>query len=122
MSKLVINQEKQENYMSEEIGRKIDEALKEKNMTQKELAEKAGVTEAAVSPYVKGDREPRSNTLGVIAAALGVTAGFLLGMGVGSVTKDEKVEKFDELKNLILETKNLLSLEQRAELAKILLG
>ena len=108
--------------MSEEIGRKIDEALKEKNMTQKELAEKAGVTEAAVSHYVKGDREPRSNTLGVIAAALGVTAGFLLGMGVGSVTKDEKVEKYDELKNLILETKNLLSLEERAELAKILLG
>lgn len=108
--------------MSEEIGRKIDEALKEKNMTQKELAEKAGVTEAAVSHYVKGDREPRSNTLGVIAAALGVTAGFLLGMGVGSITKEDKLKKFEELKNLILETKDLFSIEERAKLAKILLN
>ena len=108
--------------MSEEIGRKIDEALKEKNMTQKELAEKAGVTEAAVSHYVKGDREPRSNTLGVIAAALGVTAGFLLGMGVGSITKEYKHKKFEEIKNLILETKDLFSIEERAKLAKILLN
>lgn len=108
--------------MSEEIGKKIDEALKEKNMTQKELAEKAGVTEAAVSHYVKGDREPRSNTLGVIAAALGVTAGFLLGVGIGSMTKDDKLKKFEELKNLILENKELFSLEERAELAKILLN
>ena len=108
--------------MSEEIGRKIDEALKEKNMTQKELAEKAGVTEAAVSHYVKGDREPRSNTLGVIAAALGVTAGFLLGVGIGSMTKEDKIKKFEELKNLILENKELFSIEEKAELAKILLN
>lgn len=108
--------------MSEEIGKKINEALKEKNMTQKELAEKAGVTEAAVSHYVKGDREPRSNTLGVIAAALGVTASFLLGMGVGSMAKDGKAKKFEDLKNFILETRETLSSEQRMELARLLLN
>ena len=43
-------------------------------------------------------------------------------MEVGSMTKDRKVEKFEELKNLILERKELFSIEERAELAKILLG
>ena len=34
--------------------------LKEKNMTQKELAKKADVTEAAISQYINGKRNSRT--------------------------------------------------------------
>lgn len=106
--------------MANEMGDKIEEALKEKNMTQKQLAKEAGITEAAVSHYIKGDREPRSNTLGTIAAVLGVTASFLLGMGVGSATTESKMQKFEQIKSLIAENKDGFTDEQKLELVRML--
>ena len=37
--------------------------MKQNGINQKELAQKAGVTESAMSYYVKGDRTPRSDVL-----------------------------------------------------------
>lgn len=49
-------------------------------MTQKELAGRIGVTEAVMSRYVSGDREPKPDVLANIATALHTTSDFLLGI------------------------------------------
>ena len=48
-------------------GIRIRALLKEKNMTQKQLAKLTGVTESALSHYVKGDRIPSGDALANIA-------------------------------------------------------
>jgi bacteriophage CI repressor helix-turn-helix domain len=53
--------------------------MKQNGINQKELAQKAGVTESAMSYYVKGDRTPRSDVLTRIAKALETTTDYLLG-------------------------------------------
>ena len=40
------------------IGERIKALLNEKKMTQRQLAELSGVTESAISHYIKGDRIP----------------------------------------------------------------
>lgn len=47
-------------------------------MSQTELAEKAGVTQSAISMIENGDRMPSLNVLTRIAEALGCTAADLL--------------------------------------------
>lgn len=49
------------------------------NMTMKQLASVVGVTEAAISHYETGRREPDPDMLGRIANALNVTVDYLLG-------------------------------------------
>lgn len=46
---------------------RLEQALKNKGITQKELAASAGVMEAVMSHYIKGDRTPRSSVLARIA-------------------------------------------------------
>ena len=46
-------------------------------LTQKELAQKIGVTESAMSYYVKGDRMPRIDVLTRMAQALHTTTEYL---------------------------------------------
>ena len=53
--------------------------MEKKQITQKQLAIKANVTESAMSYYVNGERIPRSDILSRIAAALGVTTDYLMG-------------------------------------------
>lgn len=60
------------------IGENIKNRLKEKGMSQIELAIASGSTAAAVSRYVNGSREPSSRTLAKLAKALGCTADDLL--------------------------------------------
>ena len=54
------------------------ELMKSNKLTQKELAARVGVTESAISYYVRGDRTPRSDVLTRIARAFGVTTDYLL--------------------------------------------
>lgn len=58
---------------------RLKELLQEADMTQRELAEKTGLTEAAISRYVNGTREPRGEVLVRMATVLGVTTDYLLG-------------------------------------------
>lgn len=60
-------------------AQKIEEILESSNMTQKELANKAGVTEATISRYLSGARSPRGEILSKIASILGVSTDYLLG-------------------------------------------
>lgn len=54
------------------IGVRIKSLLDKKGLTQKELANAVGCTEAAISHYIKGDRVPRASVLSKIAIALDI--------------------------------------------------
>lgn len=56
-----------------EFGAKLKRLLDQRGMTQKELAQKAGITEAAVSRYIHGTRVPKMPTAVHIAKALNVS-------------------------------------------------
>lgn len=58
---------------------KIKELLAMRNMTSRELAEKLGVHEVAVSRYIHGKILPSYEVLEKMCQALGVTATDILG-------------------------------------------
>lgn len=61
------------------FSERMSKLMRKNGLSQKELAAKAGVTESAMSYYVKGERTPRSDVLTRIAKALGTTTDYLLG-------------------------------------------
>lgn len=60
-------------------GNKLADLLKERGMSQKELAEAACLTPASVSRYVNGEREPRALTVAALADVLGVKPSDIIG-------------------------------------------
>ena len=72
--------------MSKEITNRITALLSRLNMSQKELSVATGITESAISHYVKGDRVPRGVNLMKIAKAT------LIARNASKMTKEEKME------------------------------
>lgn len=64
--------------MARGIAERMAEIISDRKMTQKDLASLSGVTESAISHYLKGDRIPRGATLIKIAKALNTTTDYLL--------------------------------------------
>lgn len=60
------------------IGKNISNILSEKRMTQRELANKVGISEVTIGRYINGNREPKGGILMDIAKALDVSVDFLL--------------------------------------------
>ena len=69
------------------IANNIAFLLKQKNISQKELAEKTGTTEAAISRYLSGKRTPRLPQLMSIVSALECS---ILDLTDGCVIYDEQ--------------------------------
>lgn len=89
-------------------GNKLAALLKERGMSQKELAEAASLTPAAVSRYVNGKREPRALTVAVLAEVLGVKPSDIIG------TTDE--QEMNTAIRLLVRNAGKLTEAQRAEL------
>ena len=60
--------------------KRLKRLMSQRNMTQRDLALMSGVTEAAMSRYLAGSRQPRSETLANMATALHTTSNDLLGL------------------------------------------
>ncbi len=103
--------------MRSSISERLASLMKEKNMMQKELAERAGVTEAAVSHYVKGDRCPRASVLARLADALGTTSDYLLGGDA-----EDSNEEIILARRLIARNASQMTIAQKKEIMSILLG
>ncbi len=61
------------------IGERILNLRKESNLSQKELAKKADITEASLSRYENNLREPKAEIIARIAEALECSTDYLLG-------------------------------------------
>ena len=59
---------------------KLKKLMRERRMSQRDLAGMSGVTEAAMSRYLSGERQPRADTLANMATALHTTSNDLLGL------------------------------------------
>lgn len=105
--------------MAQNLGGRIAESLTQYNMSQRELADKAGITEVSMSRYIKGDRVPKGTTLANIATALHTTTDFLLN-GEGSGTGDFESEYY-QIHRLIARNASQMSPKQRRELIIALL-
>ena len=89
-------------------GIKLTALLKERGMSQKELAEAACLTPASVSRYVNGEREPRALTVTVLAEAIGVKPSDIIG------TTDE--QEMNTAIRFLVRNAGKLTEAQRAEL------
>ena len=96
-------------------GQIIKEMLEQKGISQKELAASAGVTEAAMSHYIKGDRIPRGANLLNIAKALGTTTNILLGETGEDVS-------YEQINTLVARKAKDFTKEQKKALINLILG
>jgi len=101
--------------MGKFLGLQIIETLRKRRMTQKELAQRIGVTEAVLSRYISGEREPKPDALANIATALHVTSDFLLGI---------ESEEFDHprIRRLIARNASSMTEQEKRELINALFG
>ena len=60
------------------LQERIFRLMKEQKLNQKQLAEKASITEASLSKYLSGERTPRIDVIVKLAKALDTTVNFLL--------------------------------------------
>ena len=95
------------------LSKRIVELLKEKNMSQKELSEKADITESALSHYIKGDRTPRSDTLSSIAIVLNTSTDYLLG---------NDAFEYPQIKRILARNSNALTKDEKVQLISVLFG
>ena len=75
------------------IGQRIKKILDNQGMTQKELAEKSGVTELAISRYVHDERIPQTLILIDICDTLHVSSDYLLGIRYWGLKEKENEDK-----------------------------
>lgn len=100
----------------ETLGGRIIELLDKRRMSQKQLADLIGVTEATISRYVSGDRMPKSQILSNMATALKTTSDYLLGNeSDGDLSKD-----FAQIERLIARNADKMTNKQKKELMDIL--
>jgi len=72
----------------ESIGKRIQKLLELRNMTQRELAKKIGITEVSIGRYIKDTREPKATVLADIALALDSTTDYLTGISDNPENED----------------------------------
>lgn len=76
--------------MRYEIGSRIRKYREENNLSQKQLAEKIGVSNSRLSNWEQGLNRPDADILAAICVALDVSPSLLLGI---QVTGDELTEQ-----------------------------
>lgn len=93
-------------------GERIKALLKKKKMTQKQLAELSGVTESALSHYIKGDRIPSGVASVNVAYVLSTTVNYILGK--------EDILDFSNIKRILEQNKSKMTNKEKAELIDLL--
>ena len=71
-----------------EFSKRLWELLKDKHLSQKDLAEHLGITRQSVSQYINGVTEPCLSRAVVISSFLGVSIDYLAGKS--------KLKRYDE--------------------------
>lgn len=98
-----------------DLGKKIQSLLDERGISRKEFSAMTGLTEAAISRYCTGAREPKSITLAAIANALGVSVDELLG------TPCENPKVLEDAMRLVARSAKNISAEDKRKLINSLI-
>lgn len=99
----------------ERIGNRIQKLIKEKGYKQKELASMVGVTETAMSRYLKNEREPKMEVVANLATALDTTTDYLIS-GV------EPDGSFEDVYRLVARSASTMTDKEKMQLMEKLLG
>ena len=99
------------------FAERLAELLKKQGITQKELAERIGVTEATLSRYMHSERIPKSEILSNIATALHTTSDFLLG----TEEKGDIENDYPKIVRLIARNSASMTKEQKSAIIRALL-
>lgn len=105
--------------MSKIFGERIYTLLTEQGITQKELAGIIGVTEAAMSRYISGERDPKPETIANIATVLKTTSDYLLG--IEDNNKSDEIS-YPHIKRLIARNVDDMSDSEKKELISVILN
>ena len=98
---------------------RLKELIAREDIKQKDLAEDVGITEAALSRYMKGDRTPHGETLCNLATALHTTTDYLLGR---EDREDFNKEiSFNEMQGLLARNSKNYSSDENDELLRTIL-
>lgn len=98
----------------EKIGDRILKLLKKSGYTQKELALMCGVTEAAMSRYIKNDREPKIEVVFNMATALNTTTEYL-------ISGKESQDSFEDIYRLVARSTVSMSDNEKIKLINLLM-
>lgn len=85
------------NLMREEVSERLTFAMEKKRINQTKLVELTGLNKSAVSSYINGKYEPKSNAIKVLAEALDVSPAWLAGFDVPMERNPAKVFKPESL-------------------------
>lgn len=99
----------------EKMGDRIIRLMKENDYTQKELASMVGVTESAMSRYLKNEREPKAEVIANLATALNTTSDYL-------ISGKKSDEDFAEIYRLVARSTTTMTDEEKLNLVRILIG
>lgn len=89
-----------------DFGNKLKQLRLQAGLTQKQLADKLGVTKSVVSYYELQERYPSPDTLIKLCGIFGVTADYLLGMQANHTLDVSGLT--DEEINLLIHTVDVL--------------
>lgn len=78
------------------VGLRIKEALKYRDMTQSDLANKTGISDSKISSYISGRYEPRSDGIEIMAKVLKVDPAWLSGFDV-PMERNKQISRADNL-------------------------
>ena len=101
--------------MGKALGKRISEMLQERGIQQKELAERIGITETAMSRYINGTREPKPDVIANMATALHTTSDYLLGI------KNDDFE-YHQVRRMIARNASSMTKEEKMALISVLFG
>ncbi len=103
---------------AEQFAERLRKLMNESSMKQTELAQRARITEAALSRYLNDGRIPRIDIVANLATVLDTTTDYLLG----------RTEKSDEdcdycgIKRLVARGAHRMTNEEKLELVNIIFG
>lgn len=99
-----------------EWSEKVKRMMADRNMNQKELSEKSGITRASICRYLQGKRRPRIDVVVNFAKALGVEPEELLD------ENEAVLSPMEAIKMCLARNGGELTDEEKKELAEMIMG
>ncbi|AHA75302.1 MULTISPECIES: helix-turn-helix domain-containing protein [Bacillus] len=106
--------------MPPKLAVRIKEMRKETKLSQKQLGEKANVTESFISKIESGAKKPSIEVISKLAEILGVSVDYLLGHSDHKSLDKEKSQKVAKDVAELMERINRLSPEKRQAIINLI--